>query len=172
MTNLKLLCLAAAIAVSAMIGTAARDTAMADSAAVTNYKQAVAKRVDQWSARMSKLNDDLTKARTDLAVLNVKTPRPDDVDAQMKAIQNKISGIQETMRYETNSLAVDVGLMTVSPPDKSEAIPLPGFIKDLVKAKGIPLSKNASFTPNINWNFKSGTLGSASGTINVTFQNP
>ena len=62
--------------------------------------------------------------------------------------------------------------MTVSPPDKSEAIPLPGFIRDLVKAKGIPLANNVSFTPNINWNFKSGTLGSASGTINITFRNP
>ena len=48
----------------------------------------------------------------------------------------------------------------------------PGVKADLDKAKGIPFANNVSFTPNINWNFKSGTLGSASGTINITFQNP
>jgi len=174
MRNMKLLCLAAFVAISAMIGAAARDTAAADSAAVTNYKQAVTKRVEQWNARMTKLNHDLTEAKTALAfVLSNPTKIPTtDPQALIKDLRNKIVGFQETMKYETNSLVTDLGLMTVSPPDKSEAIPLPGFIRDLVKAKGIPFANNVSFTPNINWNFKSGTLGSASGTINITFQNP
>jgi hypothetical protein len=174
MRNLKLLCLAAFVAVSAMIGAAARDTATAESAAVTNYKQAVTKRVEQWNARMTKLNDDLTKAKTALAFVRSNPTQIPTTDPQgaIKDLQDKIVGLQETMKFETNSLITDVGLMTVSPPDKSEAIPLPGFIRDLVKAKGIPLANNVSFTPNINWNFKSGTLGSASGTINITFRNP
>ena len=51
MRSLKLLCIAAVVTLSAMIATTPRDTAMANSAAVTNYKQAVTKRVDAWSAR-------------------------------------------------------------------------------------------------------------------------
>jgi len=179
MRTAKLLFLAAAVAVSptigsavigsAVVGTAMIGPAMADSAAVTNYKQAVTKRVEAWGTRMAKLSDDLGKAMTDLAVLNVQTPPPADIDAQIKDKQNKIKGIQDIMRYETTSLGIDLATITVSPPDKSEALPLPDFVKALIKAKGLPLSKTVSFLPNISWNFKSGTLGSASGTITVVF---
>jgi hypothetical protein len=175
MRTTKLLVLAVAAAVSPMIGSAVIGTGMiatavADSAAVTNYKQAVTSRVEAWGTRMAKLSADLTQAKTDLAVLNVQTPRPADIDAQIKDKQNKINGIQQAMTYETNSLRIDLAAITVTPPDKSEALPLPGFISDIIKAKGLPLSKNVSFAPNISWNFKSGTLGSASGTINIMFQ--
>ena len=123
---------------------------------------------------MTELNDDLTKAKTALAfALSDPTKIPTtDPQGAIKDLRNKIAGFEETIRYETNTLVTDLGLMTVSPPDKSEAIPLPGFINGLIKAKGIPFAKNVSFTPNINWNFKSGTLGSASGTINIKFENP
>jgi hypothetical protein len=174
MTSLKLLCLAAAIAVSAMFGIATYDSAMADSAAVTNYKQAVTKRVAAWSTRMDKLNDDLTKAKAELALLSGPNPPipTNDPQAAIKVIQGKIKGIQDTMTYETTSLQIDIAQMTVSTSDKSETIPLPGFISDIVKAKGLPLNKNVSFTPNFKWNWSSGTLGSAGGTIRVVFQNP
>jgi hypothetical protein len=173
MRRLKLICFVAVVAASAMMGATTRDAA-AESAAVTNYKQAVTTRVGAWSTRMNKLNDDLTKFKTELGMLSDPNPTvpTNDPKGLAKAVRDKIAGIQDTMRFETNTLVTDIGLMTVAPPDKSEAVPLPGFIKDLVKAKGIPLAKNVSFAPNISWNFKSGTLGSASGAINITFQNP
>ncbi len=166
----KLLCIATIFAGLVMIGATTRDAA-AESAAVTNYKQAVAKRVEAWSARMNKLNDDLTKFKAELGMLSGPGPGlpTTETKGSTQAVKDKIAGIQDTMKFETNTLVTDIGLMTVAPPDKSEAIPLPGFIKELVKAKGIPLAKNVSFIPNINWNFKAGTLGSASGTINITF---
>jgi hypothetical protein len=170
MRTLKLLCLTVVFAGLVMIGTTTRH-AEAESAAVTNYKQGVTKRVEAWSARMNKLNDDLTKFKTELGMLSGPSPSVPTTDTKgaTQAVKDKIAGIQDTMKFETNTLVTDIGLMTVAPPDKSEAIPLPGFIKELVKAKGVPLAKNVSFTPNINWNFKAGTLGSASGTINITF---
>jgi hypothetical protein len=172
MRNLKVFCLAAVVAISAMIGSAASGTAMAESAAVTNYKQAVTKRVEVWSNRMTKLSADLAQAWSDLAVLNIKTPRPDDIDAQIKAKQDRIKALQSTVTYETKSLEIDLAKITVSPPDKSEAIPLPGFVSDIIKAKGVPLGTLVSFVPNISWSFKSGTLGSAGGTITIKFNNP
>ena len=173
MKTFRLFCLAALIA-AAFMTSAAHNAATAESAAVTTYKQAVTKRVEQWSSRMNSLNGDLTKARTELGMLSAPNPQVPTTDPQaaIKVVQDKITRLKDTINFETNTLLTDLAMITVSPKDKSETIPLPGFIRDLVKAKGIPLSQNASFTPNINWNFKSGTLGSASGTINITFQNP
>jgi hypothetical protein len=172
MRILKMLCIAAAVAAST-IGAATTEAA-AESAAVTNYKQAVTKRVEVWGARMSKLNDDLSKLKTELEMLSGQNSGipTNDPQAMAKDVRDKITGVQETMRFETNTLMNDVGLMTVSPPDKNETIPLPGFVKDLIKSKGLPFAKNVSFVPNISWNFKSGTLGSAGGTITITFQKP
>jgi hypothetical protein len=153
---------------AAMIIGATTQHAAADSAAVTNYKQFVTQKVDAWSARMAQLNDTLSKLKLQLG-MSVPT---DDPQAFQKEVKDKIAGTQESMRWATRDLEASIGTATVSPPDKSEAAALPGFIKDLIKSKGIPFAKNVAFTPNISWNFKSGTLGSASGTITVTFANP
>jgi hypothetical protein len=155
-----------AVLVSAIMMTVVviRDAA-AESAAVTNYKQLVTQKVGAWSARMDKLNDTLSKLKTQ-STMSVPTTDP---DAFAKNVKDQIAATQDTIRYETNSLLVTTATITVSPPDKSEAVPLPGFVKELIKSKGIPFAKNVSFAPDISWNFKSGNLGSASGTVTVTF---
>ena len=88
-----------------------------------------------------------------------------DPEAFKKDVQQKIAAQQSTINFVTHDLEIYLGTTTVAPPDKSEALPLPGFIKDMIVAKGIPFAKNVAFTPDVSWNFKSGTLGSAEITI-------
>lgn len=150
-------------AATAVIGATTRDAA-----AVTNYKQMVTQKVNAWSARMTQLNDTLSSLKTQLT-MSVPTSDP---EAIKKDVRDKITKTQDSIAYATKDLEIFLGTTTVSPPDKSETVALPGFIKELINAKGIPFAKNVAVTPNISWNFKSGTLGSASGTITVRFVSP
>jgi hypothetical protein len=154
----KLLYLALVVAFSAIIG-----SAFAESAAVTNYKQQVTRIVDTWTRQMSRFNDELTKAKADLDTLKKQTPAP----ADLADLQTKIKNLQASMDLATNMMRVDIGLLTVDTPKKEEALPLPGFVKDLIKAKGIPLAKNVSVLPNAT--LKGGSISSVSLVVTVTF---
>jgi hypothetical protein len=158
----KLFYLALVVAFSAIIG-----SAFAESAAVTNYKQQVTRIVDTWTRQMSRFNDELTKAKADLDTLKKQTPAPADLDKQVADLQTKIKNLQASMDLATNMMRVDIGLLTVDTPKKEEALPLPGFVKDLIKAKGIPLAKNVSVLPNAT--LKGGSISSVSLVVTVTF---
>jgi hypothetical protein len=162
MRTTKLLCLALAVAVAALTG-----SALAESAAVTNYKQQVTKFVETWNRQMSRFNEELTKAKTDLDALKKQDPPPADLDKKVEALQTKIKNIQASMDFATNSMRLDVGLLTVTPANKDEGLPLPGFVKELIKAKGIPLGKNLSVLPDAT--LKNGSVTSVSVTVTLKF---
>ena len=62
--------------------------------------------------------------------------------------------------FATCSAELDLGLLEFKPSNKDEGLPLPQFIKDIVKAKGIPLTNNLSVAaPDVQWNWKTNTLG-------------
>lgn len=165
MRTIKHLVLALAIAVTAFTG-----TAHADSAAVTNYKQKAQRIVDTWDHQMAHFNGELDKAKADLDALNKQSPPPADLDKQVAAIQANIKNIQASMDLATNLMRADLGLLELETKDKNDAIPLPGFVRDIIKAKGIPVAKNVSVMPNATWNWKKNTLGSASITVTLTFK--
>jgi len=120
---------------------------------------------------VTKAADQYNDALTKLAVLNVQTPPPLDVEAQIKEKQAKISAAKDAFVRETNLLKIDLLRLTCQTTDKNEGLKLPGFINDLIKAKGLPLTKTMSVVPNFTWNVKSGTLGSLGGTLTVRFNN-
>jgi hypothetical protein len=65
-------------------------------------------------------------------------------------------------------------LMFVEPPKKStanekEVLALPDFIKQIIKAKGVPLGKGVSITPDIKFDFKAMVLKEAGLTITWRF---
>ena len=157
----RLFCLAL-VAFSAIVG-----SAFAESAAVTNYKQQVTKIVDTWTRQMSHFNDELTKVKADLDALKKQTPPPADLDKQVADLQTKIKNLQASMDFATNMMRVDLGLLTVDTPKKEDALPLPGFVKDLIKAKGIPLAKNVSVLPDAT--LKGSSLSSVTLKVTLTF---
>ena len=116
---------------------------------------------------MSRFNGELTKAKADLDALKKQTPPPADLDKQVANLQAEIKNLQASMDLATNMMRVDIGLLTVDTPKKEEVLPLPGFVKDLIKAKGIPLSKNVSVLPNAT--LKGGSISSVSLVVTLTF---
>ena len=162
MRTLKLLCLAAVVAVTAFVG-----PALADSAAVTNYKQAVARIVDTWNQQMSRFNDELTKAKADLDALKKKSPPPADLDKQVGAIQANIKNIQASMDLATRMANVDLGLLTVESANESDIKDASDYSTNYVKSKGIKLGNNVTISPalKIKGKTKAGGL-----TITITFR--
>jgi peptidoglycan hydrolase CwlO-like protein len=106
MRMLKHLVLALAIALTTFTG-----AALAESAAVTNYKQRAQRIVDTWHAQMAHFNAELDKAKADLDALNKQSPPPADLDKQVAAIQTNIKNIQASMDFATNSMRVDLDVV-------------------------------------------------------------
>jgi hypothetical protein len=158
--------LAASLAIASL---ALTGPVSAESAAVTNYKQQVARIIDTWERQMKAFNDEIMKARADLADLTKKDPRPADYDKQVADLQTKIRNAQASMDFASRSAQVDLGLLEFKPANKSEGDGLPEFIKKIIAAKGIPLSNTVSIPPpDVKWNWKSNTLGSIVLKINIT----
>lgn len=158
--------LAASLAITSLDLT---GPACAESAAVTNYKQQVTRIIDTWDRQMKSFNDEIMKARADIADLNKKDPRPTDYDKQVADLQTKIRNAQASMDFASRSAQVDLGLLEFKPANKSEGDGLPDFIKRIIAAKGIPLSNTVSIpAPDVKWNWKSNTLGLIVLKINIT----
>jgi hypothetical protein len=152
----KLFALMLVIAFTALAG-----SAFAESAAVTNYKQQVTRIVETWKTQSSRFNDDLTKAKADLDALNKQDPSPVDFEKQAAAIRTRITNAQASLDFATRSAEVDLGLLEFKPANKDEGLPLPQFVKDIIAAKGVPLTSNVSLgAPDVRWNWKTNTLGS------------
>ena len=57
--------------------------------------------------------------------------------------------------------------MNIGKADEKELMKVPGWLKDIIKAKGIPLGKGVSIAPAIDFDFKKKKLKSFG--IKVTF---
>jgi hypothetical protein len=165
MKTTKLFCLVL-VAVSALAG-----SAFAESAAVTNYKQQVTRIVETWKAQMSHFNDELVKTTAALDALNKTDPHPADYDKQAAALKATIASDQASMEYATKSAEVDLALLEFKPANKDEGLPLPQFVKDIIAAKGLPLTKTVSVAPAATWNWKTNTLGSLTIKFNIKVKN-
>jgi hypothetical protein len=142
-------------------------SAFAESAAVTNYQQQVTKIVDTWTQTMSRFNAELTKSKADLDALSAQSPPPADYEKRAAALRTNITNLRASMELATRTAEVDLGLLEFKPAKKEDGLPLPDFVKKIIAAKGIPLSKNVSFAPAATWNWKSNTLGSLSVKFNI-----
>jgi hypothetical protein len=162
---LKQLCLAL-VAMSALTG-----AALAQSAAVTNYKQQVTRIVETWKSQMSHFNDEMAKAKSDLDALNKMDPHPADYDKRAAALKTTITNDQASLDYATRSAEVDLGTLEFKPANKDEGLPLPQFVKDIIAAKGLPLTNSVSVAPAATWNWKTNTLGTLTVKFNIKVKN-
>jgi hypothetical protein len=156
--------------ISAFVGLSGPASAE-DSAAVTNYKKEVTRIVDTWGRNMTRANDDLVKAKADLAALDARNPRPADYEKQAAALRTKMTNARATMEFANNEARIALGLLEFKPAKKDEGIPLPAFVKSIIAAKGIPLNKTVSVAPDASWNWKSNTLGTLGVNFNFKFKN-
>jgi hypothetical protein len=113
-----------------------------------------------WQRRTDHFNEDVTEAKADLEALNNQTPRPADYDKQVAAIRTRIINDRASIDFAGKLAKVEIALLEFKPSNRDEGLPLPQFVKDLVKAKGISLTNNISTgAPDVEWNWKTNTFG-------------
>jgi hypothetical protein len=120
--------------------------------AMERYGKAVAdaaKQIDEISKQLEpleKLDSPSADDKKKIAELTKKR------DACRKAVE------QAGMNLKTDLILIDPP--TESDADKRELVKLPGWLKDIIKKKGIPLGKDVSVAPTVDFDFKAGKLKS------------
>jgi len=133
---------------------------------VESYKKSVARLTDIWGKKMDECGKALAPIEEKLAKLEaVKSPdadtkkQIDELKKQEAAIQKQIDAASANFR--TSMMLLDV---PQDAPEK-ELMKLPGWLKDIIKDKGIPLGKGVSIAPDVNYDFKAKKLKSIGITV-------
>jgi hypothetical protein len=139
---------------------------MGDAIAVENYKKRVVRYFDDWSSEAASVAKALAPITAEIAKLEAdKTPGPDD-KKRLAELKAKCSALHKRMDAASESLRVNLMLNESLPEaDEKELVKLPGWLKEIIKAKGIPLGKGVSIAPKVDFDFKSKKLKSFGITI-------
>ncbi len=140
--------------------------------AVDKYKDALKRVVDRWKGKVEGPAKELVKVDEEIVKLQaIKSPSDDD---KKKLEEQKKAYTKLRSQIEKANLELKVDMMFVEAPTKtkaneSELLKLPDFIKEIIKAKGVPLGKGVSIAPDIKFDFKAMKLKEASLTITWRF---
>lgn len=140
--------------------------------ATENYKKSLAKAVDRWKGKVEGPAKKLVTIDEAIAKLEASKPTSPDDKKKLDELKKAYQACRKQIEKANDELRLD--LMLVDPPQKTpanekELLKLPDFIKDLIKAKGIPLGKGVSITPDIKFDFKAMKLKEAGLTITWRF---
>jgi predicted nucleic acid-binding Zn-ribbon protein len=141
-----------------------QEHAMSD-IATDKFKDAVKRAVERWKGKVEGPAKQLVKLDAEITELEGK--KPPSEDDKKKLLEAKKSYAALRKQIETANTELRVDLMLLEPPAKTaanekELMKLPDFIKDIIKAKGVPLGKNVSITPDVKMDFKAMKLKEAS----------
>ena len=132
--------------------------------ATDKYKDAVKLAVGRWRSKVEGPAKQLVKLDAELTELEGKKPATDDDKKKLEAAKKTYGTLRKQIETANDELRID--LMLLEPPkqtpaNEKELVKLPDFIKDLIKAKGVPLGKGVSITPDIKFDFKAMKLKEA-----------
>jgi hypothetical protein len=126
--------------------------------AVENYQKNVIKYLDIWSKESVRIGNELKAVNTELDKLEaLQNPGPDD-KKRIEELEKKRENCYKKM--DVASMELRVNLMSVQVPpaaDEDELKRLPGWLKEIIKKKGVPLGK-VVITPNVEFDFKAKKL--------------
>jgi hypothetical protein len=139
--------------------------------AVDKYKDSLKRVVDRWKAKVEGPAKQLVKLDEEISKLEASKPASDEDKKKLAEAKKTYASLRKEIEKANLELRVD--MMFVEPPKKStanekEVLALPDFIKQIIKAKGVPLGKGVSITPDIKFDFKAMALKEAS--LNVTWR--
>lgn len=132
--------------------------------ATDKYKDAVKRAVDRWKSKLEGPAKQLVKLDTEITQLEAKKPASDDDKKKLGEAKKTYATLRKQIETANDELRLD--LMLLEPPkqtsaNEKELMTLPDFIKELIKAKGVPLGKGVSITPDIKFDFKAMKLKDA-----------
>ena len=126
--------------------------------AVENYQKNVTKYLDIWSKEAVRIGNELKAVNAELDKLEaLQNPGPDD-KKRIEELQKKRENCYKKM--DIASMELRVNLMSVQLPptgDEDELKRLPGWLKEIIKKKGVPLGK-VVITPDVEFDFKAKKL--------------
>jgi len=126
--------------------------------AVENYQKSVTKYLEIWSKEADRIGNELKVVNTELDKLEaLQSPGPDD-KKRIEELKKKREACYKRMNEA--SLELRVNLMSIQVPptaDEDELKRLPGWLKEIIKKKGIPLGK-VVITPDVEFDFKAKKL--------------
>jgi hypothetical protein len=136
--------------------------AMADDFRIENYKRAIEALVEGWATDEIEYGAQLTPIREELATLE-QTQSPSDAEkAQITELRRQRDGIEAEMKTRSDDLERDLTLVEVDKEaPKSEIASLPDWakdIKDMIKAKGLPIGRGIVIVPNVDFDPNKGKL--------------
>jgi hypothetical protein len=126
--------------------------------AVENYRKNVTRYLDIWSKEAVRIGNELKAVNTELDKLEaLQNPGPDD-KKRIEELEKKRENCYKQM--DAASMELRVNLMSVQLPptgDEDELKRLPGWLKEIIKKKGVPLG-NVVITPDVEFDFKAKKL--------------
>jgi hypothetical protein len=126
--------------------------------AVENYRKNVTRYLDIWSKEAVRIGNELKAVNTELDKLEaLQNPGPDD-KKRIEELEKKRENCCKQM--DAASMELRVNLMSVQLPptgDEDELKRLPGWLKEIIKKKGVPLG-NVVITPDVEFDFKAKKL--------------
>ena len=137
-----------------------------DDIKLENYKKSVAKVIEIWAKEAAAVGKELAPLETELADLQAKKdPSPDD-KKRIEELKKKCAALHQRMDNASASLQLNLKLLDIPEKgDPQEVLKLPDWLRQIIKAKGIPLGKGVSIAPDIKIDFKARKLKSVGITI-------
>src|SRR5215831_2142374 len=126
--------------------------------AVENYKKSVTEYLNIWAKEADRIGKELAGVNAELDKLEaLQNPSPDD-KKRIDELKKKREACYKRMNEA--SLELRLNLMGIDLPpkaDEKELIKLPGWLKEIIKKKGVPLGK-VVITPDVEFDFKARKL--------------
>ena len=125
--------------------------------ATDKYKDAVKRAVERWRSKLEGPAKQLVKLDDEITGLESRKPASDEDKKKLAESKKTYAALRK--QIETANAELRVDLMLLDPPAKTaanekELLKLPDFIKEIIKAKGMPLGKGVSIAPDITFDFK------------------
>jgi hypothetical protein len=126
--------------------------------AVENYQKSVTKILDIWAKEADRIGKELAAVNAELDKLEaLQNPTPDD-KKRIDELNKKREACYKRMNEASMELRVNLMAIQVPPTaDEDELKKLPGWLKEIIKKKGIPLGK-VVITPDVEFDFKAKKL--------------
>lgn len=126
--------------------------------AVENYQKSVTKYLDIWSKEADRIGKELKGVNAELDKLEaLQNPSSDD-KKRIDELKKKREACYKRMNEASMELRLNLIAIQVPPTaDEDELKKLPGWLKEIIKKKGVPLGKFV-ITPDVEFDFKAKKL--------------
>jgi hypothetical protein len=129
---------------------------MADDIKLENYKKNVARILDIWGDEAAAVAKELTPIESELKKLSQNGSPGDDDKKRIDELKKKCADLHK--RLEKANMELRVNFMGIDVPpkaDEKELVKIPPWVKDIIKRKGLPLGKEVSIAPTVDFDVKS-----------------